>query len=607
MKVNLLRALLPALLLIAVLGLAACGGDDDDGEEGAVEEQLAEFEPAAEPSDDATEGGELEVIASGDVDYIDPGAMYYQFSYMMADAMHRKLLSWPPPETEQPQPDLAESEPEISDDDQTITFTIREGVRFSPPVDREVTAADVEYAIERALLPGVPNGYIQAYLSDVEGFDEALEATEEDDSVAPELEGVTAVDDRTLEIRLTQPVAASVVQALSLPISAPVPEEYAREFDAENPSTYGQNQVTTGAYMIENNSKGEAIGYEPGREIHLVRNPNWDPETDFRPAFVDEITVSEGFTDVNAATRKILEGESQVIGDIVPEPEGLKLAAQDYPDQLSLTPSGGNRYVALNTTIPPFDDINVRKAVVAAADRVGLRLERGGELVGPIATHFIPPEIPGFEDAGGLEGPGVDFLANPEGDPDLAAEYFREAGYESGRYEGDEEILMVAENAGVDKRVGEAALDLFEELGFNVQFRQVNGDIMYTRFCSRPDAEVAVCPNVGWLKDFNDGQSILDPTFNGENIIQVNNTNWPQLDVPEINRAIEEARLVNDPEERAEAWGEVDRMVTEQAPAIPYVWDNQPSVASANVDEVINLFNAQADLAFTSIDQGSGE
>ena len=48
--------------------------------------------------------------------------------------------------------------------------------------------------------------------------------------------------------------------------------------------------------MIENNAEGEAIGYEPGKSIHLVRNPNWDPETDFRPAYVDEIQVTEGFT-----------------------------------------------------------------------------------------------------------------------------------------------------------------------------------------------------------------------------------------------------------------------------------------------------------------------
>ncbi len=73
--------------------------------------------------------------------------------------------------------------------------------------------------------------------------------------------------------------------------------------------------------------------------------------------------------------------------------------------------------MALNTQIPPFDDINVRKAVLAAADREAMRLARGGELVGPIATHFIPPGVPGFEEAGGLEGAGLDFMANPAGRP----------------------------------------------------------------------------------------------------------------------------------------------------------------------------------------------
>ena len=467
-----------------------------------------------------------------------------------------------------------------------------------------MTAADVEYAIERTLMPGVANSYIPVYLSDVDGFDDALEAAKEDETVAPDIKGVTATDDKTLEITFTKPTAGVVLQALTLPASAPIPEEYAKEFDAENPSTYGQNQVATGPYMIENNAEGEAIGYEPGKSIHLVRNPNWDPETDFRPAFVDEIQVTEGFTDVNSAVRKILTGDSQVNGDILPEPEGLKLAAQDYPDQLQLVPGTGNRYVALNTAIAPFDDINVRKAVIAAADREALRLERGGELIGPIATHFIQPTIPGFEEAGGFEGPDLDFIASPTGDPAVSEKYFKEAGYESGKYEGDEEILVVAENAGVDKRVGEATFDLLEELGFNVTFRQVNGDIMYTKFCNRPDAEVAVCPNVGWLKDFNDGQAMLDPTFAGDAIAEVNNSNWPQLDVPEVNEAIDEATLTSDPEARAQAWGDVDRLIMEQAPAIPYLWDNQPSVNSANVNAVMNLFNGQTDLAFTSLKEG---
>ena len=81
----------------------------------------------------------------------------------------------------------------------------------------------------------------------------------------------------------------------------------------------------------------------------------------------------------------------------------------------------------MNTTQKPFDDINVRKAVIAGFDRNALRLTRGGEEIGPIATHWIPPGIPGHDESGGLEGfAEFDFMAKPEGDVALAAEYSQE-------------------------------------------------------------------------------------------------------------------------------------------------------------------------------------
>ena len=54
-------------------------------------------------------------------------------------------------------------------------------------------------------------------------------------------------------------------------------------------------------------------------------------------------------------------------------------------------------------TIKPFDNINVRKAIIAASNRDALRLTRGGPILGDIATGWIPPGIPGFEEAGGLK------------------------------------------------------------------------------------------------------------------------------------------------------------------------------------------------------------
>ena len=67
--------------------------------------------------------------------------------------------------------------------------------------------------------------------------------------------------------------------------------------------------------------------YQPGKEILLERNPNWDPSTDWRPAYVDKIDFQEGFSDTVSAGKKILTGSDQVNGDFSSEPETLKLAA----------------------------------------------------------------------------------------------------------------------------------------------------------------------------------------------------------------------------------------------------------------------------------------
>jgi peptide/nickel transport system substrate-binding protein len=94
---------------------------------------------------------------------------------------------------------------------------------------------------------------------------------------------------------------------------------------------------------------------------------------------------------------------------------------------------------------------------------------------------------------------------------------------------------------------------------------------------------------------------MLNLTFSGKEINSVNNSNWSLLDVPEINRAIADAREITDQDERNKAWGEIDTMIMEQAPAIPWIWDNQANIASADVAGVINKFNANWDLSFTSL------
>ncbi len=624
MRMKQLRVLALGMLLVAAAAvITACGSSSDSTSSSGTSEAAKQYAAPTEAPSDAQSGGDLTVVAASDVDYIDPGAAYYQWTFMIDSATQAPLEAYAPADVEEPTPLLATGPPEISEDGKTVTYTINSGIKYSPPVNREVTAADVKYAIERSLLPGVPNGFIQTYLAGVEGIDEAVKQAQDNPTGgAPDISGITAPDDTTLEIKLTNTTAAGVTGALTLPVSSPVPEEYAKQYDAENPSTYGEHQVATGPYMIENacvsgseptdKCDGALTGYTPNKEIHLVRNPNWGtadgdtvtpPDWDFRPAYLDEVNVQEGFADTVSASKKVLTGDSMVNGDFTTPPSAIKQAATSGEEgQLTLTPSGGNRYVALNTSRPPFDDVNVRRAVVANSNRTDLRNTRGGELTGPVATHYLPPDFPGFEEAGGLEGPDLDFMANPDGDPQVAAEYMKKAGYSSGKCEGSDcEITMVGDDSPPGSDTATVVKSQLEELGFKVNFQKVTHDIMYTKFCSTPSNAPDVCPNVGWLKDFNDGQSMLDPTFNGQNVVPENNSNWPQLNDPKINKAIDDATLVTDPEERNQAWADVDEMVTATAAAIPYIWDDQANIQSANVAGVINKANANWDLAFTSL------
>ena len=578
--------LILGVLLALTFGVAACGGDD--GESGS-EQDTSSGTPA-----EGKKGGKLTVLWTDDVDNIDPGITYYQMGFQVNAATQKTLYGYEPEDAVNAVPDLAESDPEVSEDGKTVTVKIKEGIKFSPPVDRVVTSADVKYAIERGFFNTVNNGYAGAYFGDLEGAEVGAKP-------GTEIPGIETPDDLTLVFNLSKGTGGVLAGALALPLTAPVPKEYAEKFDAQNPSTYGQNQVATGPYMISNDAEGKATGYQAGRRIHLVRNPNWVAESDYRPAYVDEIDMPQGNDDTTVASRKILDGESMINGDFSPDPAILKQVVTRQKEQLVLQPNGGGRWVAMNTKIAPFDNVDVRRAVVAGFDREAMRLTRGGELIGDIPTHYIPPDVPGHEEAGGLEGPGIDFMSTPAGDANLSAEYFKKAGMASGKFEGDEELLMVGTSEGVAQKAAEVAKENFEKLGFKVRLRLVTQDAMYTKFCNVPKAAVAICPNVGWLKDFSDAQTYLDPTFNGDNILEVGNSNWSQLDDPDLNKMMNDAKLLTDPQERADAWAEIDKKITELAPAINWVWDKTPLIRSENVNGVPSAFLGQWDLAFTSI------
>jgi len=576
----------------AALALGACAHKSKTGptSSGGGATTSAGFD-AAVPGSDQKKGGTLKLLSTESFEHLDPGAAYFQLDFMIEFATQRSLYYYKPQDAKTPVPDLADGPPTVAADNKTVTVKLKHGVKYgtndtsSSVNGKEVKAADVKYALERGFNPSVANGYVATYFKSIVGADKAKGA---------DLAGITTPDDYTIVFKLTQPLGATVAKALVMAITMPVPKSYAAKFDAKQPNEYDahpEKQAFSGPYMIKSSA--------PGKSLTLVRNPNWDPATDDRPAYADQIEWTLG-ADPNVSGRQILTGTGVVNGD-TPTAASIKRFATTAKDQISFSPQG-NRFVNINTQKKPFSDLNVRKAFAAALDRKAMQLTRGGSLVGDVATHFLPPSLAGFDEAGGVDGPGADYLANPSGDPALAASYMKKAGYSSGKYDGPA-IRMLGENSSPAKETSAVVRRALESLGFKVNLTSVEQSAFYSKFCDVVSQlkKIDVCANYGWLPDFADPYAMLNANFNGESIVPVNNSNASLFDDKKVNAAMDKAALIADPAERAKAWGDVDRELVANVAAVPWFWDNIPNIRSKDVHGVIAQWNAAWDLSYMSL------
>ena len=195
------------LLLIAMLALAlfaaGCGGDDDD-EEGSG--------AATATSEEGASGGTLVFGTSADPVVLDGALVSDGESLRVIDQIFETLVSLKPGTTEL-EPGLAKSW-EISDDGLTYTFTLQEGVTFhdGEPFNAEAVCVNFDrwYNFEGSFQNPSASYYWQTVFG---GFAET-----DPESGAPAesfFESCTAVDEGTVEIKLTTPSSA-ILGALSL-------------------------------------------------------------------------------------------------------------------------------------------------------------------------------------------------------------------------------------------------------------------------------------------------------------------------------------------------------------------------------------------------------
>jgi peptide/nickel transport system substrate-binding protein len=602
---------------LLAIGVAACGSSNSSSSGGASSSSSslpqiplkAGENPVGQVLTGATKkkGGTLTVYSSEDFIHFDPGEAYFALDYSIVYATQRTLFQYLPNTQNVISPNLATEVPTvanggITDGGKTVTVHIRQGVYFSPPVNREVTSADVAYALERASNPNVANPYFAGYLGGASPS--PLVGTTSSSYKGGPIPGIQTPSKFTIVFHMTTPGATFLIQALSMPVSAPVPESFAGPMDKQAPTTYGSKYiVATGPYMIKSDPKTgafENIGYQTGKSLTLVRNPNWKASSDPAPAYLNNININIG-GDATVIGQQVLKGSDSLQLD-TPTQSVVKEAYESYPSQITFTPGSGMHYVTLNQAHGPFMNVNLRRAFYANLDRAGIIKVIGGSLVAYPGTHFLYPGVNGFQQAGGYAGPQVPWNENLNGSLSVAEKYMKAAGYKTGKYTGSATVQVVGTSNGNDPAVTQLTNTALTQLGFKTHVSLVDQSVMYSKYCGVPKQEIDVCPTGGWIRDFADPLTVLWVPFYGPNIVPTNNSNSGQVNNPQLNAAMKSASLIVNPTARAQAWANVDKLIVDQADAVPEDFDNQPNIEAKDVAGVNDLWNEGSwDFAYTSL------
>jgi len=544
-----------ALAACLAIVLAACGGDGGGGETTGGGAQT-----------EGTKGGTLRIVNNADVDYLDTANAYYTVSWALMRATTRQLYSFDITKTGDelttPVPDLADGDAQVSNNNTTYTFKIRKGVKWAPPVNREVTAEDFVTAVERMYDKANPSGG-QSYANLIKG------AKDFGDGKAKTISGMQASGD-TLTITLDKP-AADFLSILYMPFFAPVPKEYASKYKVG--PDYSKHVVGNGPYTLKE--------YVPTKTIEFVRNANWDAATDpLRKAWVDRITVRVGL-EPDAIQQTIERGDADISQDTQPPNAALQRLSTDpkLKQQFSVQTTGCIRYFTMETN-PKADtpqakisDVKVRQAVNYAIDKIAIQRARGGAFAGDPASSILTPTLLGYQKFDLY--PSADF----KGDVAKAKQLLTEAGFPNGIT-----LNYVGPNAGAGARVNTAAQSALQRAGINLKIKTFAGSAVYTDSLGLPAKRVEhQIGQAGWCPDYpGDGaRSFIVPLLDGRSIQPSGNSNYGEYNNPAVNAKIDQALAEADKTKRAQLWGEVDKQIMQDAPWAPYLYDKAPYFWSA--------------------------
>jgi peptide/nickel transport system substrate-binding protein len=371
--------------------------------------------------------------------------------------------------------------------------------------------------------------------------------------------GIVADEDaRTVTFRLVAP-DPEFLHKLALPFASAVPSGTPlREALRPLPAT--------GPYVIRS--------YEPKHGLELVRNKyfhEWSQAAQ-PDGYPNEIVSKVGGTS-DEAIDDVIAGRADVFNGVVQEPQSVRrLSAMQtrHASQIHSNPTPKVVGLFLNTRVPPFDRLAVRRALNYAADRAEAVRILGGENVAQTTCQILPPNFPGYR-------PYCPYTVGTRGAwsaPDLAKAHALIAA------SGTRGMHVTVWSWADVPAVGRFAAKLLRSLGYRVSI-EVRKQLDYwpAVFDRRTRAQIGA---VAWLSDYPTPAGFYNPVLSCPSFL--GNANPAQFCDPSIDRQIAAAVTEQaNPDAARGVWERVDRQTVDQAPWVPLVNPKSVDVLSRRV------------------------
>lgn len=344
----------------------------------------------------------------------------------------------------QPKPQMVDTW-SVSPDQKMWTFTLRDGLKWDD--GSGVTAADCIASLERW---GKRDGMGQRLFSDIDSL--------------------TAPDTKTIVMKLKAPYDA-VLESLAK-MSSNVPFMMPRRLADTSPFQSVQTADGSGPYIFEQNE------WVPGEKAVYVKNSAYVPRSDpsslaagGKVAKADKIELLY-YADQNAAAKALMDGKIDYMESpstkLVPELEADKNIVVATTD-----PLGNVGMIRFNSLIPPFNNPQIRRAVIMAIDQNEfMSAALGDQRWWRNCYSVFPCGTPYATDAGDQ----IMKMANPE-----AARYaIKLAGYD-----GRPIVVLDPVDSPVLSAFAQVAADTLQRIGMKVELQKMDWATLLNRRTNR--------------------------------------------------------------------------------------------------------------------------